>query len=83
MRNLIKVGIALFFILGSFLLGRYSINIEQENRINQYKDKIDSLQIENTQLQNSISKLIQQIDTISWISTIENNVDSTQSNNTK
>jgi cell division protein FtsB len=67
MRKIIKVGIALFFILGSLGLGRYFHIAKKNDTINQYKHEIDSLKNENIQLKDSIYTLWNSIDTIDSI----------------
>ena len=68
MKKVIKTFIVLFFVIGSFLLGKYS-NIEDvHNKIidlmNPLQAKVDSLIFENTQLKDSVFILQNNIDSI-------------------
>lgn len=60
MRKVIKLLIALFFIIGSFFFGKYLNNIEA-NELNEKvklcSTEIDSIKSENIKLRNRISKL--------------------------
>ncbi len=71
MKNIIKVVIALFFILGAFFIGKYrgleenksAINKLKENlsnsnkQINAYENQIKLMSAENTTLRDSILKI--------------------------
>jgi FtsZ-binding cell division protein ZapB len=76
MRNIIKTLIALFFIIISFLLGKCLNTIEINDSRNQYKNEIDSLKRENSQLKDNTSILQNQIDSIIKIDTISYKSDS-------
>ena len=81
MRKIIKTLIALFFIVCSFLLGRYLNFTEKENNTkSQHRSEIDSLQKMSVQLKDSILKLTLQIDTVSSIDTIEHKLDKLDNN---
>jgi hypothetical protein len=70
MRKGIKILIALFFIISSFLLGKYLNGTEINDSMNQYKNEIDSLKNENLLLKDSILILQNRIDSILTIGTI-------------
>lgn len=70
MRRAIKLSIALFFIIGSFLLGKY-LNYEEVNKLNEKVNlcysEIDSIKRENIKLEDSISMLKNYTDSLYFV----------------
>lgn len=65
MKQIIKILIALFFTIGSFLFGKYSNieNVSNENNdsLNSLQLKVDSLIFENIQLKDTLLVLQNQV----------------------